>query len=433
MVEILRATDLYDGGVDPNEQAEWRRLDEQDRGEQDRLYAEFMQKAERTRLISPESINLVHRMKPGRMYNRSVVDQIAAQEVRKQIKATLHVVKNDPEPTFVEMEAVQIESVDWLWAPYLPLGKLVILDGDPGLGKSTVMLDLAARITTGNAMPDGSSPWHRIGDGAGVVIYSAEDGLGDTVRPRLEAAGADLCRIAALNGSPTIPNDIPVMEAVIVHKQARLLILDPLMAMFSSGIHAHVDQEVRQALHPLMLLAERTGCTIVMIRHLNKVQGNAAVYRGGGSIGIIGAVRSGLVVAKSPDDPDNVRVFSHSKASLARQGDSLAYSIEDAHGVGRVVWKGRSNFSADELVNQDVTEAPEREEAATFLREVLADGRLPAEDVKKAARQAGITEGTLKRAKSSLGVEAAKEGFGVTGRWYWALTKEAAVTPRTNL
>src|SRR4029079_8173039 len=170
--------------------------------------------------------------------------------------------------------------------------------GDPGLGKSSLTLDMAARISTGRPMPGALDAQRPPAD---VVLLSAEDGLADTVRPRLEAAGADLTRIFAMDAVPTgpgrpgrppvFPDDVGWLHDLIVMKGVRFVIIDPLMAFLGLSVNAMNDQNVRRALFPLSRLAETTGAVILVVRHLNKNTQGSALYRGGGSIGIIGAAR----------------------------------------------------------------------------------------------------------------------------------------------
>ena len=220
-------------------------------------------------------------------------------------------------PRVVSLADVQAERIDWLWDGYLPLGKVVVLDGDPGVGKSTVSLDIAARTSTGSPMPDGSA-----GVKGTVLILSAEDGLADTIRPRLDAAGADPARVIAITEMTyatadgpmsrpvTIPGDLAVIEQIVAEHDVRLVVVDVLMAYLSGDVNAHRDQDVRRALHILSGLAERTRCCVIVLRHLNKSGGSNAIYRGGGSIGIIGAARAGFMCGRDPDDETGqLRVF----------------------------------------------------------------------------------------------------------------------------
>jgi hypothetical protein len=326
---------------------------------------------------------------------------------------------------------VEPEEVSWLWPSWLALGKLALLDGDPGLGKSAMTLDLAARVSSGKGFPDGAgcAP-------AGVVLLSAEDGLADTVRPRLDAAGADTSKVLALATVPdenghdrllSIPEDLALIEMGIRRVGARLVVVDPLMAFLSGETNSHRDQDVRRALAPLAGLGERTGAAVLVVRHLNKATANNPLYRGGGSIGIIGAARMAFVVGKDPQD-ENRRVLASTKNNLAMPPASLMFGLEEADGGSvRVDWLGNSEVSAKDLLAtpQDHEHADARSEAVEFLEEALANGPLPAKQVIEEADDAGIAEKTLRRAKKALDVVAYRENTTGekrgSGRWLWML------------
>ena len=325
------------------------------------------------------------------------------------------------------MSEVEPEQVEWLWPGRLPLGKLAVLDGDPGLGKSVLTLDLAARASAGLELPDGG----RCGP-AGVVLLSAEDGLEDTIRPRLDAAGADTERIVALSmiGVGTraerlvsLTQDLDAIEAAIGRVGAALVVIDPLMAFLTGKTDSHKDQDIRRGLAPLAALAERTGAAVLIVRHLNKAAGGNTLYRGGGSIGIIGAARAGLVVAPDPEDPER-RILAANKHNLSRAAPSLAFRVGTApNGAARVAWGGTSRLNVGDILREP--EDPEWRsalfEAKAFLLKELADGPMVAELVKKDARAAGVSERTLKRAKSALGVGSDKEA---DGSWSWLLPND---------
>jgi hypothetical protein len=338
----------------------------------------------------------------------------------------------EPQPQEIGLllSSVESEEVEWLWPYRLALGKLALVDGDPGLGKSAVTLDLTARVSVGKDFPDGAES-----EPGGVVLLSAEDGLRDTIRPRLDAAGADVSRILALATVPdenghdrllSIPEDIPLIEKGMKRVGARLLVVDPLMAFLSGETNSHRDQDVRRALAPLASLAERTGACVVVVRHLNKAPGNNPLYRGGGSIGIIGAARMAFVVGKDPQD-ENRRVLASTKNNLAKPPKSLMFTLEEAEsGAVRVNWLGDSEVSAKDLLAtpQDQEYAEARSEAAEFLNDALANGPVPARDIIRDAEDAGISEKTLRRAKKLLGVVANREGEAGkrgAGRWLWKL------------
>jgi hypothetical protein len=331
----------------------------------------------------------------------------------------------------IRLSDVEAETVEWLWRGYIPLGKITMLEGDPGLGKSMLTLNLAATVTgTNKWLPDGSLTEV---DG-GAVIVSLEDGLGDTIRPRLDAIkGANLTRIHSLAEVPdadgstrpiSLPDDLWRIKTAIAKVNAKLVILDPLAAMLDAKHNINSDQDVRRALAPLAILASNTGCAIMILRHLGKQGERSAVYRGAGSIGVIGAARAGLLVAKSPDDPDHERIFSQTKSNLGRPMPSLSYRIKENidNGVGYVVWGGESSYSADQLVNQRADEAPALAEAVKFLRTLLADGPVTAVRGDEEATAAGIANVTLRRARKRLGIVAARSGvLGGGGAWEWSL------------
>ncbi|MDP9354428.1 MAG: AAA family ATPase [Chloroflexota bacterium] len=327
---------------------------------------------------------------------------------------------------------VEPEDVVWRSRGRVAAGKHTDLTGNPGWGKSTLTLDWAARYTRGWPLPDGDPM-----EPQGVVLLSAEDGAADTIRPRLEAAGADLDRVvimtAKADGSlPSVPADIPLIEDWVRKVGAGLVVIDPLMAYLGREINAHRDQDVRRALAPLALMAQRTHCSLVTVRHLNKSQGTDALYRGGGSIGIVGAARIGLLVAPDPDDPD-ARVLAATKANLARLPDSLQFRLMPVEGtsVARIQYEGASRYSADDLV---ASERPRRTEsqldqAVAWLRQVLSAGPLTSVEILGLAAQAGVSDATLRRAKKAAGVRAVKSGFGDGSGWIWELGEASQVEP----
>lgn len=337
--------------------------------------------------------------------------------------------------TLIRLSEVKPERVSWLWKDRIPMGKVTVIDGDPGQGKSTMTLDLAARVSRGLAMPDGSPG---VGPGR-VLILSAEDDPADTIRPRLEAAGADLDRVLALSGIgdperlPALPLDLPVVEEEVIANGISLVIVDPLMAYLGGDVNGHRDQDVRRALAPLAMMAQRTGAAVVLVRHLNKSTGGSAMYRGGGSIGITGAARSVLLVARDPDaepvDPSPRRIVAVVKSNLAPTAPSMAYRlVTDASTgveIGKVVWEtGPTGHLASDLVAP-----PERHgddgslsRARGFLADLLKDGPMAAREVKEAAEANGLSWATVRRAQDSAGVlvRRVSDGFGGKGHWEWS-------------
>ena len=331
---------------------------------------------------------------------------------------------------------VKAERVEWLWRGRIPLGKITVLDGDPGLGKSTVTLDLVARISRGRPMPGEAE----VRGPANTLLLSAEDGLADTIRPRLEAAGADLTLVHALMdvpaGSgrrpPEIPLDLEMIEEEAARREVALIIIDPLFAYLGSSVNARTDHDVRRALAPLAAVAERTNAAVLVVRHLNKAPGGPAVYRGGGSIGIIGAARSGLLLAADPDDPTR-RVLAPIKSNLGPAPPAMALHLEaqTADAVARVVWDGTTRHRAADLLRQESPEVADAvEQAREWLANALADGDEHESAVlKEVARAAGVSESALKRAMKRLGVEHEARGF--PRQTYWRLpASTSGIDPR---
>lgn len=350
----------------------------------------------------------------------------------------------EPAASVTTLAGVTPERVRWLWPGRLPVGKLVVIDGDPSAGKSTMTLDLAARLSGGGVWPDGVP----VGEPGDVLVMSAEDGLADTIVPRLCAAGADLTRVHALTDvmvwadgearrvAPSLPRDVGILRDEIARRHVRLVIVDVLMAFLSGKVDAHRDQDVRGVLHQLAAVADETGATIILLRHLNKSGGPNALYRGGGSIGIVGAARAGFLVARDPDD-DQRRILAVIKSNLAAAPPSLAYRLVDApeYGCARIEWEDEpTGLTADELLRSpiDDSERSERDEAVEFLTEYLTPigGEALARDVIKAAAAVGINRETLRRARVRAGVVTRKAGMG--GGWVWSIDPNAGAEEHTK-
>jgi RecA-family ATPase len=329
------------------------------------------------------------------------------------------------------------QRVRWLWEPWMPLGKITVEDGDPGLGKSTVAFDIAARLTTGSPLPDRSTTLLPVN----VLLMTAEDDIADTVRPRLEAAGANLDRVTVLQEIdgrlPEIPGDLERIGNLIAEDEISLVIVDPLMAYLGGKIDSSRDQDVRRALHPMKELAESTFTAWLLLRHLNKTMGSQPLYRGGGSIGIIGAARAGILVTEDPED-ESCRVMAVSKQNLAASPQSLRFRIvnDERFDCARVQWLGTSQYSARQLLEEQHSdeEGTAMGEAVDFLREHLDAGPKGAREVLKEARDAGISESTLRRAASKrLRIKPRHEGTpGSDQRWVWELPQGSHHDPKIS-
>jgi hypothetical protein len=334
-------------------------------------------------------------------------------------------------PRVVRLSEVRPETVRWLWPGYIPSGKVTLLAGDPGLGKSWAALDLAARLTVGGETPDRRSRMER----GAVVLLTAEDGLADTVRPRIDVQGGDASLVHVLDGIvdrdgherlPSLIEDIEVLEQVVAANCARLVIVDPLNA-YTGRTDSHVDAQVRRALTPLAKMAERTGAAVLVVMHLNQATLQPVLYRVQGSIGYVGAARSVLLVAKDKGNAAQ-RILAPIKANLSGEMPAIAFTIT---GEPALAWRGPVEADIAELLAAPSAdgkgEVSKLAEALDFLEQVLGDGPVSATDVLKEAQDIGIAKRTLDRAKDQLGVIARREGESGKrggGTWYWELPKD---------
>lgn len=236
----------------------------------------------------------------------------------------------------IPVSSVESERVRWLWEGRIPFGKITMLDGDPGLGKSLMSLEFAARLSRGFGFPDDEHPPH---PPANTLLVAAEDGLADTIRPRLEACGADLCKIFALNKPARIyqfPKDLQLLGAMVQLYDARLVIIDPLFAHLDGTVNSYKDSEIRSlVMAPLGKIAESTGAAVLLIRHPTKSDVGNILHKGGGSIGIIGAARSGLYIGR-----DGQRRFVRQpKSNLGREMRDLYYEIVAVGETAAISWQ----------------------------------------------------------------------------------------------
>ncbi len=302
-------------------------------------------------------------------------------------------------------------SVNWLWYPYIPLGKITIMQGNSGIGKTMLALNIAAALSNGKPLPGDTQPREPI-----CIIYNtAEDGLGDTIKPRLRAAGADLTRINNINEhvNPITMTD-ERLERSVCELGAKLLILDPIQAYLGAKIDMNKANEVRPIFARLGHVAEENECSIVLIGHQGKNQMYSELQSLLGSTDQVAAARSVLTVTKHPNNK-TLSLINHTKSSLSAKGKSLTFSIDEN---GKIVW---GDF-VDNLNNGDDSEekTTKRDLAKDFLREFLANGAVSSNDIFSAGKENGISKKTLERAKEELGIIAFPEG----GKWNWKFPKK---------
>lgn len=309
----------------------------------------------------------------------------------------------------ISMRDVQTEAVQWLWYPYLPRGKLTIVQGDPGEGKTTFVLAVIAALTRGEALPESEQALEPLN----VIYQTAEDGLADTIKPRLESAGADCSRVLVIDeGQQELTLCDERLEQAVQQTKAQLIVLDPIQAYLGCGVDMHRANEVRPVLKRVAAMAERTGCAVILIGHMNKAQGLKSGYRGLGSIDFRAAARSVLVVGRMKDDP-MVRVVAQDKNSLAPEGKSIAFQLDVEHGFQ---WKGICDLSVDDVLNGSGKLQTKTMQMEEELERILT-GLVSAEDILNRAKSLGVSERTLMIAKKNLGIISEKRG----GQWYWRL------------
>ena len=315
----------------------------------------------------------------------------------------------------IRMSEVDTQTVEWLWKPYIPFGKVTIVQGNPGEGKTTFALRLATACTTGGTLP-GMKPMQPFQ----VIYQTAEDGLGDTVKPRLIEAAADLDRVLVIDEAKrelTLSDER--IEKAIIQNGARLIILDPIQAYMGDKADMNKANEVRPIFRRLAEVAERTGCAVILIGHLNKAAGGQSAYRGLGSIDFRAAARSVLLIGRVKREP-NVRVIIHDKSSLAPEGKPVAFCLDPETGFE---WIGEYDITADELLSgAGGNNATKTEQAEKLILDLLADGKeLASEDIEKAAADAGISARTVRAAKKNLDGRITSKRIGAA--WYHALKK----------
>lgn len=313
----------------------------------------------------------------------------------------------------IRMSEVQQTEVEWFWHPYIPFGKLTIIQGNPGEGKTFFAMQLAAACTNRKFLPQ-MVPFEPFN----MIFQTAEDGLGDTVKPRLLSAEADLERVLVIddaNNPLTLADER--IENAIRENHARLVIIDPLQAFLGANVDMNRANEVRPIFRRLADVAQATNCAIVMIGHLNKAAGSQSTYRGLGSIDITAVVRSLLFIGKVKTDP-TTRVIVHEKSSLAPPGQSLAFSLGDEKGFR---WIGAYDISAEDLLAGGEGNKTElkQEQAVKLIDEFLSEGRkVSIAEINKEAAERGISERTVRLARNSMGDKIASERQGKDW-WIW--------------
>jgi hypothetical protein len=303
----------------------------------------------------------------------------------------------------IKMSEVQSQKIEWLWYPFIPYGKLTIVHGDPGDGKTTLILNIAAMLSKGEGLDNDM----KLTEPMNIIYQTAEDGLADTVRPRLEKAGADCERIVVIDESDkSLSMADERLEEAIIQTGARMLILDPIQAYLGGG---------RDMTKRLGALAEKYKCAIILIGHMNKASGNKAAYRGMGSIDFFAVARSVLLVGRVEGEP-NIRAVVQIKNNLAQFGHPKAFELMESG----FKWLGDYEITADEVLGGIAPKANKMEQAKQMLRELAETANaVQSNEIFDMAEEQGISKRTLENAKKELGIRARK----INNSWYWELDK----------
>ena len=311
---------------------------------------------------------------------------------------------------------VQVKSVEWLWYPYIPYGKVTVLQGEAGDGKSTLILKLAAMLTRGEPMPftdgEGAEP-------VNVIYQSTEDDADDTIVPRFIAAGGDTDRLLFINEKEQYLSfsDERLLEAIRQTK-AKLIVLDPLSAYIGESTSINSANEVRRQFRPLIDIAKEQGCAILIVHHMNKAIGQKALNRGVGSVDIVGAARSVLLVGRTDKERSDERILAQVKSNLAPTGNAILFSVDESG----IHWLEETARTADEVLGNVFAGVGRPDEqmqkAKEMLSALLADTQpKPQSEVMRHLKEAGVSESTAKKAKALLGIRSVKQGV----QWFWFL------------
>ena len=317
----------------------------------------------------------------------------------------------DSKLKIISMDTVKAEEVQWLCKPYIPYGKLTIIEGDPGEGKTSFALWVASLLTQGKGFDENGNIIQI--NPVNVVYQTAEDGLADTVKPRLLAAGADCSKVKVIDDSEkSLYMDDERLEMALKETGAKLLILYPLQAYLGDRVDMNRANEAREMTKKLAAMAERTGCAVILVGHMNKGSGAKAAYRGIGSIDFFAIARSVLLVAKVPDDC-SVRAVAQIKCNLAAEGSTMAFRL-DENGFN---WIGEYDISADELLSGS-TGGDKHKAAEDFLKNILSNGKkVPVSSIFAQAKAIGVSKRTIESVKRELGVKSIKDG----ATWLWKM------------
>lgn len=335
--------------------------------------------------------------------------------VKSKVK-NKHREEEEPEHTLtlLNLDDVEPEVIEWLWYPYIPKGKLTMIEGDPGLGKSWLTMALASFISRGKALPYQMNP-----EKGPVLILSAEDGIADTIKPRLITLRADTKNIIAIPEAVSFTEaGTKAVDTAIKQIKPTLIIIDPLVAYLGGKVDLHKANETREIMARLTRLAEENHVAIILVRHLTKGGKEKAIYRGLGSIDLTAAVRSCLAIGRNPKDPNEGRVICHIKSNLAPLGKPIAYSLDAKDPKHPFEFGEEIEVDVNEVLGTEASGGKGATESAMeFLKTLLGQGEcLPKVEIEREAEARGVSERNLKKARKVLNILVIKESDG-TLKW----------------
>ena len=316
--------------------------------------------------------------------------------------------KNLSKLKLINMQDIEVEDIEWLIYPFIPYGKITIIQGDPGEGKTTLVLQIIARLTKGEAIIN-----EKAKQPINVIYQTAEDGLGDTIKPRLLSADADCSKVLVIDDkdTPLTMRDVR-LEQAIVETKAKLVVLDPIQGFLGADVDMHRANKIRPVMKHIAELADKYKCAIILIGHMNKCSMGKSTYRGLGSIDFQAAARSVLIVGRIKDEPE-IRVVCQTKSSLAPEAKSIAFRLSKENGFE---WIGEYDVTADDLLS-GTAKGTKKQAAIDFLEEFVLNGAKPQTEIMKLAKEIGFSEKTVRNAKDELKIKSMRKN----NQWYLSL------------